>query len=186
MTSVELKLIERARAFNQAALGKIYDLYSDALYAYAYKHVGSVQVAEDLVAETFKRFLNALKSGGGPTNHLKAYLYRIAHNLITDTYRRKPPPPLELDEDRLGDTDQEPSRIVADQQDADQIRMALRYLTPDQRQVIVLRFLEGWTTSEVAQVMEKSIGSVKAQQHRGLAALQRILLENQDQRDSSL
>jgi RNA polymerase sigma-70 factor (ECF subfamily) len=54
-------------------------------------------------------------------------------------------------------------------------------LTPEQRQVIVLRFLEGLTTREIAQVMEKSIGSVKAQQHRGLAALQRILSDNQEQ-----
>ena len=174
------KLIERARTFDQEALGKIYDLYSDALYAYAFKHVGSIQVAEDLVAEAFKRFLQALQRGGGPKDHLQAYLYRITHNLITDTYRREPPPPLELQEDRLVQEGQDPSGIIAGQQEADIVRQALKLITPEQRQVIVLRFLEGWSTSEIARGVGKSIGAVKALQHRGLAALERILLDNQD------
>ena len=173
------KLLEKARTFDQAALGEVYDLYSDALYAYAYKHVGDAQLAEDLVAEAFHRLLKAFSSGGGPTDHLQAYLYRITHNLITDTYRREPPPPLELQEDRLADEGQEPAGIVSERQEADLVRRALRLLTPDQLQVIVLRFLEGWSTSEIARIMEKSIGSVKAQQHRGLAALQRILGDDQ-------
>ncbi len=173
------KLLEKARTFNQAALGEVYDLYSDALYAYAYKHVGDIQLAEDLVAEAFHRLLKAFRSGGGPTDHLQAYLYRITHNLITDTYRREPPP-LELQEDRLPQESQGPTGIVSDKQEADRVRRALRLLTPEQRQVIVLRFLEGWSTQEIAWAMEKSIGSVKAQQHRGLAALQRILIDNQE------
>ena len=98
MASDPGKLIEKARIFDQEALGEIYDLYSDALYAYAFKHVGSNQAAEDLVAETFKRFLLALQRGGGPKEHLQAYLYRITHNLITDIYRREPPPSLEIKE----------------------------------------------------------------------------------------
>jgi RNA polymerase sigma-70 factor (ECF subfamily) len=179
MSKDQGKLLERARTFDQEALGEIYDLYSDALYAYAFKHVGSTQLAEDLVAETFQRFLKGLKGGGGPTDHLQAYLYRITHNLITDTYRREPPPALELEEDRLAEEDQEPAGIVSERQEADLVRRALRLLSPDQRQVIVLRFLEGWSTLEIAQAMEKSIGAVKAQQHRGLAALQRILGDDQ-------
>ncbi|RLE00351.1 MAG: hypothetical protein DRJ13_08745, partial [Bacteroidetes bacterium] len=92
-------LLKKARQYDQNALADIYDLYSDALFAYAYKHVGKSQVAEDLVAETFSRFLKALERGGGPKDHLRAYLYRITHNLITDSYRREPPSPLELDEE---------------------------------------------------------------------------------------
>jgi RNA polymerase sigma-70 factor (ECF subfamily) len=177
------KLLEKARSFDQEALGKIYDRYSDALYAYAYKHVGDPQLAEDLVAEAFQRFLKALKSGGGPTDHLQAYLYRITHNLITDTFRREPPPPLELQEDRLSQEDQEPAEIVSEMQEIDLVRRALHLITPEQRQVIVLRFLEGWSTPEIAQAMEKSIGAVKAQQHRGLAALERILNKPQEQQE---
>lgn len=174
------KLLQQARAFDQEALAKIYDLYSDALYAYAYKHVGTAQIAEDLVAETFRRFLSALERGGGPQDHLRAYLYRITHNLITDLYRREPPPAQELDEDRLVEDSPGPSGVLDEQQESDRVRGALRLLTPDQRQVLTLKYLEGWTLNEIAQTMDKSLGAVKALQHRGVAALQRILLEGED------
>jgi RNA polymerase sigma-70 factor (ECF subfamily) len=174
------QLLQKARAFDQQALTKIYDLYSDALYAYAYKHVGTAQIAEDLVAETFSKFLTALERGGGPKDHLRAYLYRITHNLITDLYRREPPPSLELEEEQLVEDSPGPAGILAEQQDSDRVRQALRLLTPEQRQVLILKYLEGWSSAEIAQTMEKSIGAVKALQHRGVASLQRILIDGQD------
>ncbi len=172
-------LLKKAREFDQKALAEIYDLFSDALYAYAYKHVGRPQIAEDLVAETFQRFLTSLEQGGGPTDHLKAYLYRITHNLITDFYRREPPPPQELDGRLVADDEPGPANQVAQLQQAERVRMALRMLTSDQRQVVVLRFLEGWTSQEIAHSMDKSLGAVKALQHRGIATLQRILIDHQ-------
>lgn len=180
MTENPEKLLQKARTYDQEALAKIYDLFSDELYGYAYKHVGTPQIAEDLVAETFQRFLTALERGGGPEDHLRAYLYRITHNLITDLYRREPPPTQELEDEQLVEDSPGPAGIVAEQQEADRVRQALRLLTPDQRQVLTLKFLEGWSSAEIAQSMEKSLGAVKALQHRGVASLQRILLENQD------
>ena len=67
-------------------------------------------------------------------------------------------------------------RLIS-KQDTEQVRKALRLITADQRQVIVLRFLEGWSSQEIAQTMGKSLGAIKALQHRGVAALQRILIE---------
>lgn len=177
-------LLKKARQYDQNALAEIYDLYSDALFTYAFKHVGKSQVAEDLVAETFSRFLKALERGGGPEEYLRAYLYRITHNLIIDSYRREPPPPLELEEELISEEGADPISIVADLEDADRVRNALRLITPEQSQVITLRFLEGWSGPEIAQAMNKSLGSIKALQHRGLAALQRILLENDQPQDS--
>ena len=176
MASNPEKLLQKARSFDQDALTQIYDLFSDALFAYAFKHVGDPQVAEDLVAETFRRFLSALERGGGPTDHLRAYLYRITHNLITDLYRREPPPAQELDEERLVEDKPGPASLVAEGEEAEQVRNALRLLTEDQRQVLTLKYLEGWSSSEIAQSMDKSLGAVKALQHRGVASLQRILL----------
>ena len=177
-------LLKKARQYDQNALAEIYDLYSDALFAYAFKHVGKSQVAEDLVAETFSRFLKALERGGGPKEYLRAYLYRITHNLIIDSYRREPPPPLELEEELISEEGADPITIMADLEDADRVRNALRLITPEQSQVITLRFLEGWSGPEIAQAMDKSLGSIKALQHRGLAALQRILLENDQPQES--
>ena len=170
------KLLLKARSFDQEALTQIYDLFSDALFAYAFKHVGDSQVAEDLVAETFQRFLSALERGGGPTEHLRAYLYRITHNLITDLYRREPPPTQELDEERLVEDKPGPASLVAEGEDAELVRKALQLLTEDQRQVLTLKYLEGWSSTEIAQSMDKTLGAVKALQHRGVASLQRILL----------
>ena len=97
MTS-DQALLQRARHFDQQALGEIYDTYSPRLYRYAMRLLGEVELSEDCVAETFSRFLHALHGGGGPTDYLQAYLYRVAHNWITDQYRRQPPPPLSLDD----------------------------------------------------------------------------------------
>jgi len=94
----EKKLLKLARRFDQQTLGEIYDQYSPGLYRYAMRLLGNVDLAEECVAETFSRFLHALRGGGGPQDHLQAYLYRVAHNWITDQWRRQPPPPMQLDE----------------------------------------------------------------------------------------
>ena len=93
---VEHDLLRRARVFERQALTEIYDQYSHKLYNYAVRQLGDADLAEECVAETFARFLRAIKSGGGPEKYLQAYLYRVAHNWITDLYRRQPPLPLSL------------------------------------------------------------------------------------------
>ncbi len=179
----EKDLIARARKLEESALRKIYDRYSEALYGYAYRHLGSQQVAEDILSQTFERFLKALHSGGGPDDHLQAYLYRIAHNLISDHYRREPPPPLQLEEDLYSQDENQPDRIVGELEQTKRIRAALRLLTDEQRQVIMLRFLEGWSTKEVARSLGKTRGAVRAQQHRALASLERILSRDEIEAD---
>ena len=64
-------------------------------------------------------------------------------HLITDLYRREPPPPLELEEELLPDEGANPTIILGEMEDADRVRHALTLITPEQRQVITLRFLEG-------------------------------------------
>lgn len=158
------------------ALGAIYDRYSPGLYAYAIRLLGDECQAEDCVAETFSRFLKSLRASQGPETHLQAYLYRIAHNWITDFYRRQPPLPLELDENLRAEHELQPE-IQVDQRIAqEQVRGALRLLTPDQRQVITLRFLEGWENEEVAEAVQKPVDAVRALQHRALVALRKWLL----------
>jgi len=117
--------------------------------------------------------------GAGPKQHLRAYLYRVAHNWITDHYRRQPPTKLLLeDSEELADS-HDPAQAVARRLESEQLRAAVVLLTPDQRQVVVLKFLEDWRNEEIAHAMGKSVGSVKALQHRALAALQRILIREE-------
>lgn len=174
MTS-EKKLILQARQFQEHALAEIYDCYSPGVYRYAMRLLGDAHFAEECVADTFYRYLQALRSGGGPVDHLQAYLYRIAHNWITDYYRRQPPPSLPL-HDEIPETDNDPLHISTLSIQKQQVRLALMQLTADQRQVILLKYLEGWENKAVAEFLQKPIGAVKALQHRALLALQRLLL----------
>lgn len=172
--SEEQELLQRAFQLNTAALAEIYDLYSPGLYRYALRLLGEADLAEDCVADTFARFLNSLQKGSGPRQHLQAYLYRIAHNWIVDLYRGHQPT-LELSESLR--CEQVPEEEAARHIRQQQVRSALRGLTPDQQLVIALKYLEGWCNEEIARALGKPVGAVKSIQHRALMSLQRQLRE---------
>src|SRR3972149_10564918 len=167
-------LLQGARKLDPQALADIYDLHSPGLYRYAMRRLGDACLAEDCIAETFSRFLQSLHKGRGPRDHLQAYLYRMAHNWIVDHYRRGPSPGEELPE-RMQDTGFSPEEKTVHHLRQERLRTSLKKLTPDQQQVVALKFLEGWENQEIAQALRKTIGSVKSLQHRALAALQRDL-----------
>jgi RNA polymerase sigma-70 factor, ECF subfamily len=172
----EAALLRRARQFDEQALAEIYDTLSPAIYAYAMRLLGDADLAEECIADTFSRFLNALHAGGGPQEYLKAYLYRVAHNWITDRFRNARSE-TSLDQEMelpAGEMD-EPHINVTDKQDRQELRAALALLTPEQRQVITLKYLENLDNAEIAQAIQKPIGAVKSLQHRALATLRRIL-----------
>ena len=173
--STEKQLIERVRAFDQQTLAEVYDQFSPMLYRYAIRLLGDVDRAEECVAETFSRFLHALQRGRGPKEHLQAYLFRIAQNWITDYFRSQPTLPLFQEHDYESDTQTDPQSDVVDVHMKEQVRRALLQLTPDQRQVVILKFIEGWSNADVAKTMRKSIGAVKSLQHRGLETLNHLL-----------
>jgi RNA polymerase sigma-70 factor (ECF subfamily) len=174
----EQDLLLKAKQFDICALADIYDLYSPRLYRYAIRLLGEECLAEDCVAETFSRFLQALRTGNGPRGYLQAYLFRIAHNLVIDHYRRRPP--MEILSDKSPDcaniedgTDQNMRQY--------RVRAALRELSPSQQQVIALKFLDGWENEEIAHALKKPVGAIKSLQHRALTHLQKILLDDEIQ-----
>ncbi len=171
----EQDLLSRVKLLDSTALGLVYDYFSPPIYRYAYHMLGDSNLAEDCLADTFKRFLQAIKVGKGPDSHLKAYLYRIAHNWITDRYRGQKREEVELTENIM-DLKPEPREEIQHLLEKETIKNALSKLTADQQQVIVLRFIEEYENDEVAQILNKSVGSIKALQHRALAALRQQLL----------
>lgn len=174
------KILDLARQFDPQALADIFDVYSPRIYRYAVRLLGDSDLAQECMAETFRRFLTALQHGSGPVDHLQAYLYRIAHNWITDTYRRRPPPELPLDLNLPIDPADETAQLVSGEFERQNVRAALALLTPDQRQVITLKYFEDWQNEEIARALNKPIGAVKSLQHRALAALRRILLQQEE------
>ena len=170
----EQDLLTRAGQFNTRALAEIYDRYSPRLYRYVMRLLGDASVAEDCVSETFSRFLKALQAGRGPRDYLQAYLFRTAHNLVVDHYRHQPLTE-ELDDDLPElETTEETAALNLRQH---RVRNALRQLTEDQQKVVSLKFLEGWDNEAVAHALNKPVGAVKSLQHRALAQLQKLLLD---------
>lgn len=168
------ELLELAQQFDHPALAQIYDTYSPGLYRYAMRLLGDQNLAEDCVAETFSRFLQALLTKRGPESYLQAYLYRMAHNWIVDHYRREPMQPVELTEEHQ-DENADPEKDAGQHLRQERLRMAIKKLTPEQQQVIALKYLDGWKNEEIARSLKKPVGAVKSMQHRALANLQRIL-----------
>ena len=170
----ENELLARAQRHDRLALAEIYDRYSPGIFRYARRLLGDADLAEDCVADTFQRFLLALRRQRGPREHLQAYLFRIAHNWVTDHYRREAP--VEGLEDELWpDTSQDPEADAQQHIQQGALRKAIRQLTPDQQQVILLKYVEDWDNAAIARAMHKPVGSIKSLQHRALARLQSYL-----------
>jgi RNA polymerase sigma-70 factor, ECF subfamily len=173
--SDEQRLLQRATELETQALAEIYDIHSPGIYRYSMRLLGDESLAEDCVAETFARFLKSLQEGRGPREHLQAYLYRIAHNWIVDSYRNG------RETVELGDVFRSEADIPEEEAvkriRQKQMRTAIHRLTPDQQQVISLKYLEEMSNEEVARVMRKPIGAVKSIQHRALRSLHRLLEE---------
>ena len=167
--------MDRARAYDEDALGELYDEYAPLIYAYLYRRVQDAQLAEDLTGEVFVRMLRAIQARRFWHTSFRGWLYRIAHNLVVDHYRKQPPmPAIELDEQLVADQD-DPESAAADWLSRRRLRSAISQLTPDQQQVLALRFGEQLTAREAGEAMDKSVSAIEALQHRGLAALRRIL-----------
>jgi RNA polymerase sigma-70 factor (ECF subfamily) len=171
-TEEDFALLEQAARFDESALAVIYDRYHGALFKYAYRLLGDEQLTEECVSDTFFRFLKNLRNGGLPNENLRAYLYRIAHNWISDYYRSG-----HKDREQALDDDfpgrQDLVEEVNTRLQTDNVRAALLTLTPDQQQVILLKYFEGWQNEEIAQFMGKRVGAVKALLHRSIATLRK-------------
>ncbi len=173
-------LCARVRTLDEHALAEMYDQYSPALYRYALRLLGDDDLAEECVADTFSRLLIALNNGGGPREYLRAYLYRVAHNWVSDSFRRRHLSTLPLGTDLQAECDKEPQQALAAEIERQDVRQALAKLTSDQRQVIVLRFLEDWEYEDISRVLNKPVGAVKALQHRGIKSLRRFLSQAEE------
>ena len=173
----EQDVLDKAIRAEPAALGILYDQYVERIYAYIYHRVGQADLAEDLTGQVFMRMLEAVRTGRGWRTSFSGWLFRIAHNLVIDHYRRKHRATLvDIDDAepvqaQAGD----PVRSVENQYERERLRTALAKLTEEQSQVISLRFLEDLSIAEVAAIMEKTEGAVKALQYRAILALRRVM-----------
>jgi RNA polymerase sigma-70 factor, ECF subfamily len=169
-----------ARLREPAALTRIYTAYAPALFRFFMASVSDRHLAEDLTGSTFVSAIEGLPKFRGPVEALGGWLFQIARHDLYDHRRKQSRSRIEPLDDNLteaaaSDATVDPEELAIDRLEGSRVMGALRELSPDQREVLLLRMAGGMTAPEVAAVLGKTTGAVKALQHRGLASLARVL-----------
>jgi RNA polymerase sigma-70 factor (ECF subfamily) len=175
MPGDEASLVQRAKQGDPAAFAEIYDRLQPAIYRYVLYRVEDTAVAEDLASEVFVRVVTKIDRFNYRGRPLLAWLYTIARNLIADHHRSAGKRHSTSLEEGSAVSSFNLDDVVEQRLARARLFKATSRLTEDQRQVILLKFVEGYDNEAVAEVVGKSVGSVKSLQHRALAALRRIL-----------
>jgi RNA polymerase sigma-70 factor, ECF subfamily len=167
-------LVERAQLGNRDALEELYLLHFDRIYSYLHLSVGNRHDAEDLTTQTFLRMLEAIGRFRWREVPFSAWLFRIAHNLAMDHFRANR---------RVQSEEEVPEPPGSEERSAEEQAMhslgragmleLIEELSPEQRQVLTLKFLYGFANAEVASILGKTEGAVKSLQHRALTSLQK-------------
>ena len=174
----DITLLEGAKDMKEDALIAIFDLYSSSLYNYALRLCHDPFAADNIVGDVFVKFLDKLAVGQGPDTNLRSYLYQMTYHLIIDEVRfYHHEVPLEDLELSPGNGSSSTSPVVLENRLLfDGLVLAIKSeLTEDQRHVIILRFLEGFSLHETSKIIGKPVYNVKVIQNRGIAKLRKVL-----------
>lgn len=169
-----------ARRRDPAAVARVYGVFAPPLLRFFMAQVGNRHTAEDLTGSVFAAAIESLPGFRGPVEALGGWLFRIARHDLFDFRRRQSRArfdPLDdvLDEAALAAGASDPEELAIDRLEGKRVMKALEQLSPDQREVLLLRMAAGLTAPEVAKLLSKTTGAVRALQHRGLASLARAL-----------
>jgi len=173
----EKNLVSRAQAGDEQAFARLYEEYFTKIYRYVVVRIGNEMEAEDITQQVFLKALQSIGSFKWKGTPFSAWLYRIAHNQLVDYLRKtKRRTAVSIDEVTLaGDGD--PQGEVEKKLDLKQLSGALQHLTESQRTVISLRFTSELSTAEVARIMGKNQGAIKALQHSAIVSLRKVLAQ---------
>jgi len=182
----ETALIEAISSLDQEALEAVFEEYAPALFKYLLRLGQGPQEADQIVGDVFVRLLEKLSEGKGPKTNLRSYLFQTAYHLVVDHSRdRKRAAPLEVAE--IEPVEDEAKSVQAQTEESlllETLSSAIEAeLTEEQRVVIVLRFQEGFSLKETAEIVGKKVNAVKALQNRAMTRLREALTsdESEDQ-----
>lgn len=165
-------LIQKAAGGDIDAFGELYAIYLDRIYRYVFYQINDRMAAEDITEEVFVKAWKAIGSCSGREATFSAWLYRIARNRVVDSVRRqKKQVAIETD---MPDGDV-PGLAVEGRLEREELLLVISRLPENQKQVILLKFIEGMDNLEISHIMGKSQGSVRVLQMRGLSTLRRYL-----------
>lgn len=173
----EAQLLREAQNGDAQAFGRIYEKHAERVFRYLFAHLDNRLDAEDLTEEVFFRTWKAMtgyRSRGLP---FQAFLFRVAHNLLIDHYRRSrhqlPALPIEEEQQQLQQPD--PAQALQLHLERQEIRQLLGQLRQDYQTVLELRFLAELSPEETAHVMGRSPGAVRVLQFRALCNLRKLM-----------
>jgi len=169
-------LVGRAQQGDREALEELYLIHFDRIYGYLHVSVGNRHDAEDLTTQTFLKMLESIGKFRWQSAPFSAWLFRIAHNLAIDHFRanRRWQPEEEVPEPPA---DESTSAEVGALESIGQKSMLelIDDLSPEQQQVLTLKFVFNFANAEAATILGKTEGAIKSLQHRALVSLQKQL-----------
>jgi RNA polymerase sigma-70 factor (ECF subfamily) len=173
--ALEWELVRRAQSYEEEAISALYETYYPKIYNYSFMQLGDVHTAEDLASDVMLKMIESVHSFKFRGLPFGAWVFRIARNRLIDLHRRrKRRGEVDLSE-TLSTTLANPQALAERALERGQLQVALKHLTDEQRQVIVLKFIEGFDNRSIGKIMGRSEGAIKSLQHRALGALRRIL-----------
>jgi RNA polymerase sigma-70 factor, ECF subfamily len=167
------ELVRRAQKGDLSATRALYLENHAQIYRFIWSRVQNPALADDLTGEVFLRMVASLPAYQDRAYPFRAWLYRIARNLLIDHFRRHQNQvfvPLESVAEELPGG-QTPEKMMELKLTIERVKQALEDLTPEQREVVELRFLAGLSLNEVALTVDKTVSAVKSLQSRGLITL---------------
>jgi RNA polymerase sigma-70 factor (ECF subfamily) len=172
-----IALVELARNGDKDAFGQLYDHYQPSVYRFLYYRVGSMTLAEDLTAETFFRALRSMHSFRWQGKDFGAWLMTIARNLTADHFKAGRTRLEQTTEDMqtLDSTSDGPEIEVLSSLTNESLLRALGELPTEQRECLIMRFLQGLSIAETAEILGRSSGAVKQLQLRGVRNLAKLI-----------
>jgi RNA polymerase sigma-70 factor (ECF subfamily) len=174
------RLVDRAQKGDRAALEELYLIHFDRIYSYLHMTVGNRHDAEDLTTQTFLKMLESIAKFRWQSAPFSAWLFRIAHNLSMDHFRsrRRWQPEEEVPE---VPGEEEPSAELQAMQSIGRQSMLelIEDLSPEQQQVLTLKFVFNFQNGDVATILGKTEGAIKSLQHRALVSLQKQVQQQQ-------
>ncbi len=165
------------RKLDTQSIGAVYDQYFPEVYRYVRYRISDDVVAEDIAADVFVRLLEASRKKRGPRTNIKGWLISTASNVVNDHLRRLYRRPTEALPDSMVDGSANTRAEVDLREQNRVVEAAYAQLTSEQQHVLALRFSLGYSLEETAQHMNKKVNAVKALQFRALAALKRVIGE---------
>ena len=170
-------LLQKAGEGDQAAFLELYERYREPIFRFAYRLLGSVEIAEDVTHDCFLSLIRKPENFRPERASLKTYLYAAARNLAMKHFRNQGRETAldEVTEEPQDSPRRGPLRRLLDEELATQVREAVFALPPLQREALILFEYEGLSLSEVAEIAGADVGAIKARLYRAREGLRGIL-----------